>query len=282
MSNQPYFYCHPFDKLKFLVEFRKQFASDPHYTSSCLKDLEQIIEFIGRDTQINDLRWAAYLLATVLIETTSPKTEIHQVHGKILKSKAWVITMKPVTEFGRGAGRNYFLPVKVEKLSTGNVLVTEFDGDQFEIDSLSGKAVAKTPKATLGAVCNIKPNSSYVNNKGTENRYYGRGYTQLTWWSNYARASVALGMGLQLLLKPDLVLKPEIAYRLMSHGMRTGEGFANGHRFSDYFHGDITDYVNARRMVNGLNRAHEIAEIAKKFEKILIDSKVDLKCPEPA
>lgn len=192
------------------------------------------------------------------------------------------MTMKPVTEIGRGAGRNYFLPVKAEKLPNGNALITEFDGDQFEINLLSGKSVAKTTKTTLGAVCNIKPSSIYSNNRGAEHRYYGRGYTQLTWWSNYAQAGVALGLGLQLLFNPDLVLKPEIAYQLMSHGMRTGEGFANGHRFSDYFHGDVTDYVKARRMVNGMNRAHEIAKIAKKFEKILMDSKVELKCSKAA
>ncbi|GLR27063.1 hypothetical protein GCM10007875_21540 [Limnobacter litoralis] len=55
MSNQPYFYCHPFDKFKFLVEFRKQFASDPHYTSSCLKDLE--VEGMGYNHEASDRIW---------------------------------------------------------------------------------------------------------------------------------------------------------------------------------------------------------------------------------
>ena len=31
----------------------------------------------------------------------------------------------------------------------------------------------------------------YTNDPGDENAYYGRGYVQLTWWSNYAKASVA-------------------------------------------------------------------------------------------
>ncbi|MDP1097891.1 glycoside hydrolase family 19 protein, partial [Klebsiella quasipneumoniae] len=72
---------------------------------------------------------------------------------------------------------------------------------------------------------------AYETDDGAEQAFYGRGYVQLTWWSNYAAAGVAVGRGMGLLLDPELVKTPEVAYALMSHGMRTGEGFANGRRF---------------------------------------------------
>lgn len=56
----------------------------------------------------------------------------------------------------------------------------------------------------------------------------------------------------------------------MSHGMRTGKGFTNGHMFSQYFLGNVTNYVAARRMVNGTDHAVDIAAIAAKFETVLL------------
>lgn len=111
---------------------------------------------------------------------------------------------------------------------------------------------------------------AYDDDDGTEQAYYGRGYVQPTWWSNYAASGVAIGRGPDLLLDPELVRSAEIAYDLMSHGMRTGQGFANGHRLAQYFSGTLTDYVGARRMVNGQDHAADIAAIATRFEAILL------------
>lgn len=93
---------------------------------------------------------------------------------------------------------------------------------------------------------------------------FGRGYVQLTWWSNYVDAGVALKRGLDLLFDPLLAKDPQVAYDVMAHGMITGGGFANGRKLSDYIHGIKKDYVNARRMVNAGDAAsyQPIAEIA--------------------
>jgi predicted chitinase len=125
----------------------------------------------------------------------------------------------------------------------------------------------------MGAAATQKAVKTYADDDGTELSYFGRGYVQLTWWSNYARASAQLGLGLQLLLDPAQVLQPAIAYQLMAHGMRTGEGFANGRKFSNYFNGAKTDYVKARAMVNGSDHAADIAAIARQFEIILLAAK---------
>lgn len=58
----------------------------------------------------------------------------------------------------------------------------------------------------------------------------------------------------------------------MSVGMRTGTIFANGFRISRFISGNHCDYLHARQLVNGMNGAKEVADIAKKFEAVLMAS----------
>jgi predicted chitinase len=102
-----------------------------------------------------------------------------------------------------------------------------------------------------------------------EKRYDGRGYVQLTWWDNYVKTGFMIGVGLDLLFDPDLAFDPKIAYKIISTGMLKGQGFANGHKFQDYFRGEHTDYVGARAMVNGKSGQHEIGGFAERFERVL-------------
>jgi predicted chitinase len=127
-----------------------------------------------------------------------------------------------------------------------------------------------------GALPNIKAHPRYVADDGEELYYFGRGFVQLTWWDNYIRTGVLLGLGVDLLLDPDSVDDPVIAYKIISMGMRTGKGFANGRTFSQFFHGDCTDYVHARSMVNGTSHQHEIGAIAQRFENVLFASRAKL------
>ena len=81
-----------------------------------------------------------------------------------------------------------------------------------------------------------------------------------------------LGRGLDFLFNPEMVMEPDSAYKIMAIGMREGIIFANNHRLIDYFNGGHTDYLHARRMVNGMDHAVEIAAIAKAIEVCLLDS----------
>ena len=102
-----------------------------------------------------------------------------------------------------------------------------------------------------------------------EGRYRGRGYVQMTWKANYQRAGQALG--LDLVGQPDLALEPEVAYRILALGMK--EGIFTLKKLSEYVAGEKVDYVNARRVVNGLDGAAEtIAKSARSFETILRES----------
>jgi len=108
--------------------------------------------------------------------------------------------------------------------------------------------------------------------RGVYKAYYGRGWVQLTWLQNYAKLSVAasqaLGRSVDLVNDPDLVIEDDevnafIAFEGMSTGLFTGK------KLSDYIDGPKCDYVNARRIINGTDRAADIAEVAKKFESAL-------------
>jgi len=107
--------------------------------------------------------------------------------------------------------------------------------------------------------------------KEYKNTYYGRGYVQLTWDENYKKMSSALKTGETLYLYPDKVLEPDIAYKIMSHGMR--HGVFTSRKLSDYINGGQCDYVNARRIINGTDVAQMISDYAKTIELLLRLSK---------
>lgn len=89
--------------------------------------------------------------------------------------------------------------------------------------------------------------------------WYGRGFVQLTWQRNYERAARELGLP-RLATEPDEALEPEVAYQVMVAGMR--QGWFTGKRLADY----PGDYRNARRIINGLDKADLVASHARKFE----------------
>lgn len=104
-------------------------------------------------------------------------------------------------------------------------------------------------------------------NKGDGYLYRGRGFCQITGRANYARLTEALGLELSLVSHPDHALDPVIAYRIMSYGMRHGS--FTGKKLSDYINELEANYVQARRIINGLDKARTIAGYAGKFEKML-------------
>jgi len=93
--------------------------------------------------------------------------------------------------------------------------------------------------------------------------WYGRGYVQLTWQENYATQDEKLGLNGALLANADLALDPEIAKQVLFGGMRDGD--FTGRRLDDFFTTELTDWYNARTIVNAHDRASDIAGYAEKF-----------------
>jgi predicted chitinase len=91
--------------------------------------------------------------------------------------------------------------------------------------------------------------------------YYGRGYVQLTWKGNYQKFSTILG--LELVGNPDLAMNPNIALFILVYGFKTGT--FTGRKMTDYITAHATDFYNARRIINALDKASEIAALAERY-----------------
>jgi putative chitinase len=101
-------------------------------------------------------------------------------------------------------------------------------------------------------------------------KFAGRGYVQLTGRANYQKAGDKLG--LDLVAQPDLTMRPDIAADIMREGML--HGWFTGKAFFSYLPAvglpNRAAYVNARRIINGVDKAGPIADYAIKFETALV------------
>lgn len=126
--------------------------------------------------------------------------------------------------------------------------------------------------------------------KAYKNKYYGRGYVQLTWGYNYQRIDHKLGNGTfpnrnkvkvadynkgftitdpskSIYLNPQKALKKEVAYTGLIWGMH--KGIYTGRKISNYVTTGKIDYINARRVINGTDKASKIANYAEDIEILL-------------
>jgi hypothetical protein len=103
--------------------------------------------------------------------------------------------------------------------------------------------------------------------------YYGRGYVQLTWIYNYQKAQEyvvnfnTMKNDLDLMNNPDLALTPWVAAQVAIGGM--SQGWFTGKGLGDYLTDTSTDYVNARRIINGTDKAQTIAAYAEEVQAAL-------------
>ena len=150
-------------------------------------------------------------------------------------------TMRPVREYGRGEGRKY------------GTWRTNSYGVKYCLKNGSGNAVYTQEECP--------------------HLFYGRGHVQLTWYDNYQRASRELNQNLpenehiDLVAQPDLALNNDISAKIIVLGMK--QGWFTGKKLSDYINDHRTDFVSARRIVNGTDKADQIARYARIFETAL-------------
>lgn len=95
--------------------------------------------------------------------------------------------------------------------------------------------------------------------------YYGRGHVQITWKANYARLGARLGV--DLVRRPELALDPKISADVLIVGML--EGLFTGRALDAFLGPAKADWRGARRVVNGLDRADDVAAYAQSFEAAL-------------
>jgi hypothetical protein len=102
--------------------------------------------------------------------------------------------------------------------------------------------------------------------QGDGPRFKGRGFVQITGRLNYTNWSRKLGI--DLVSNPGRAAIPEVAAQILVRGMRDGD--FTRFQLSDFISGARRDFVNARKIINGLNRADHIAEIAEAYFKAII------------
>lgn len=86
----------------------------------------------------------------------------------------------------------------------------------------------------------------------TGQTYYGRGFVQLTWRDNYARADreLELPKAMSLEYHAHYACDPEMAAAVMFQGMAAG-WFRSGEDFAKYFSTTVDDPFGAREIING-------------------------------
>ena len=97
--------------------------------------------------------------------------------------------------------------------------------------------------------------------------FHGRGYVQVTGRRNYTKAKTLTGV--DLLTDPDRAKTPELAYEIAIQGMI--DGWFTGKKLGNFIkNGAPPDYENARTIINGHDKAHLIADIARRFDEVLL------------
>jgi hypothetical protein len=192
------------DLTKFSDSYIEQFPK-PAQKPSPITGCGKLLARIAGDPNVTDVRWVAYMLATVKHECAN----------------RW----EPIEERGP---REYF--------------------DKYETGTALGARLGNTEA-------------------GDGFRYRGRGFVQITGRVNYKRLGQSLHLGDRLVDEPDLALTFDVAYEVMSLGMRRGS--FTGKKLADFIGVTGCDYLHARRIINGLDRATTIEEYARKLELAL-------------
>lgn len=162
------------------------------------------------------------------------------------------------------------------RLTQGQVNGTNYILDEWERRKLTDERhlayiLATTKWETSHTMQPIKEMGSQAYLRGK--RYWpwiGRGYVQLTWKRNYEvfREEVKRLFGKDIIERPDDAMFPSAAAYIMFEGMYKGTFTTK--KLSNYFNSQKTDWINARRIINGTDKAAAIAAIAKQFHSDIV------------
>ena len=101
--------------------------------------------------------------------------------------------------------------------------------------------------------------------------YYGRGHVQLTWLENYQKGEQVLrntyDLTVPMVEYPHRMLEDEPSALILFDG--SINGWFTGVGLPDFFNANEDDPVNARKVINGLDKADLIAGYYQEFKEAL-------------
>lgn len=169
---------------------------------------------------------------------------------------------------------------KVENLNYSvNALLTKFSRDRIsEAEARRlGRNDATGQKANQQGIANAIYGGEWGranlgNTQPNDGWYFrGRSWPQLTGRKNYTKADQALGLNGDLLRDPSILARDDIAAAVLIQGLVGG--WFTGVSLSRYLPrsgpASLDQFVQARRTVNGLDRAGDIADMALEIQRAL-------------
>lgn len=152
------------------------------------------------------------------------------------------------------------------------ILATAYHETRHRIEPVR-EGFCQTDEGSIKAVTKLYQkgiiSKNYAIPEANGNSYFGRGLVQITWGSNYKKMGAALGLGTQLYDNPSLALELKLSVKIMFKGMIDGLFSSSGKGLSHFFNATTTDWVGARKTVNGTDCAEAIADYAITFKNCL-------------
>lgn len=176
--------------------------------------------------------------------------------------------------------RSYFFKRVRETLFGGKLSQTQVDGMTRILDYRDAKWPNMSDDELAYVLATVKWETAHtmqpIKERGSQaylrsKKYYpwiGYGLVQLTWKANYEKFGVHT--------KPESALTWPVALDICFRGMIFG--MFTGKKLSDYIKAGKVDYVGARRIINGTDKAQHIAGLAKAFREALAQAKAG---PDP-
>ncbi len=171
---------------------------------------------------------------------------------------------------------NYFGSLNQSQVDGLEFLLSKFDNEtQFSNEQIA-YILATVKLETADTFQPIEERGGYnyfryligklgIRSLAEANKYKGKGYIMITGRTNYEKFSLILQD--DFITNPLRVMLPEIAYKIMIYGFVNGS--FTGKKLTDYIDGDKLDYYNARRIINGLDKAVLISGYADKIYNCL-------------
>lgn len=223
---------------------------DGSMTQTQVTGINAILDEWFSRPNLTDTRQLAYILATPMIETGGRFEPIveslnYSVDGLKSQFSRSRISAADCERLGRKPGR----PAKQEEI--GNIIY----GGNFGRQNL-GNTIA-----------------------GDGYKFRGRGLSQITGRRLYQWASEVEHV--DFVANPDL-FTTDIRYSAAAIVVGMTDGIFTGRKLSEYINGEKCDFLNARRTVNAMDRAADIAAFAAKFNDALAFAQAQPAPPPPA